>query len=179
MLTAYHRNTNYSVVDAELIDSLYRRVYMEKVLGRRRLRVLHASRVVDLEETADGVLAVVEYLPDGSLTRLDADVIVYATGHRPADPLRVLGRTGRLCRRDGTGRLAIGRDHRLDLTIPSRAGLFVTGASDHAHGLSSTLLSNVAVRAGELLESTLANTRDLARSRRRLKTAEPSASEAS
>jgi L-ornithine N5-oxygenase len=188
MLTTYHRNTNYSVVDADLIDSLYRRVYKEKVLGRQRLRVLHASRVVDLEETADGVLAVVEYLPDGSLTRLDADVIIYATGHRPADPVRVLGRTGRLCRRDGAGRLVIGRDHRLDLTIPSRAGLFVTGASDHAHGISSTLLSNVAVRAGELLDSALANTRNLAESTegqrapaptRHLSSTKPSASEAS
>lgn len=178
MLAAYHRNTNYSVVDSELIDSLYRRTYMEKVLGRQRLRVLHASRVVDLEEGPDGVLAVIEYLPDGSLTRLDADVVVYATGYRPADPLRVLGRTGRLCRRDGAGRLVIGRDHRLDLTIPSRAGLFVTGASDHAHGISSTLLSNVAVRAGELLESALANTRDLVESRH-LTTTKSSASEAS
>lgn len=158
MLCGYHRNTNYSVVDSELIDALYRRVYAEKVTGRQRLRVMNVSRIVDLAETADGVLAFVEYLPDGSSTRLDADVIVYATGYRPSDPTQVLGRTARLCRRDGAGRLGIGRDHRLDLTIPGRAGLFLTGASEHAHGLSSTLLSNVAVRAGELLESMVAET---------------------
>ena len=160
-LWGYHRNTNYSVVDGELIDALYRRVYRDKVLGRQRLRVLHASRVVDVEESVSGVRTVVEYLPDGGLTTLDADAIVYATGYRPADPMRILGRTGRLCRRDGGGRLSIGRDHRLDLTIPSRGGLFVTGASEHAHGLSSTLLSNVAVRAGEILESVLTSAVDL------------------
>src|SRR5918992_1551962 len=65
MLAGYHRNTNYSVVDAELIDALYRRVYTDKVLGRQRLRVMQASRVVDLEETAKSVRAVVEHLPDG------------------------------------------------------------------------------------------------------------------
>src|SRR5918992_1263027 len=65
MLSGYHRNTNYSVVDAELIDALYRRVYTDKVLGRQRLRVMQASRVVDLEETAKSVRAVVEHLPDG------------------------------------------------------------------------------------------------------------------
>jgi L-ornithine N5-oxygenase len=149
------------VVDSELIDALYRRIYLEKVTGRPRLRVLNASRVADLAETPDGVLVVVEHLPDGAVTRLDADAIVYATGYRPADPTRVLGRTARLCRRDVAGRLSIGRDHRLDLTIPSRAGLFVTGASEHAHGLSETLLSNVAIRAGELLESMLTETLDL------------------
>ena len=161
MLTAYHRNTNYSVVDSELIDALYRRSYMEKVTGRQSLRVMNASRVVDLAETSDRVLAFVEFLPDGEITRLDADVIVYATGYRPSDPTRVLGRTARLCRRDGAGRLSIGRDHRLDLTIPGGASLFVTGASEHAHGLSETLLSNVAVRAGELVESLMSQTIDL------------------
>jgi L-ornithine N5-monooxygenase len=161
MLTAYHRNTNYSVVDRELIDALYRRSYIEKVTGRRLLRVMNASRIVDLAETADRVLTFVEFLPDGEITRLDADVIVYATGYRPSDPTRVLGRTARLCRRDGAGRLSIGRDHRLDLTIPGAAGLFLTGASEHAHGLSETLLSNVAVRAGELVASLLTQPIDL------------------
>jgi L-ornithine N5-monooxygenase len=188
MLLGYHRNTNYSVVDSELIDALYRRAYREKVAGRERLRVMNASRVVDLAETEDGVLAFVEFLPNGQITRLDADVIVYATGYRPSDPTRVLGRTARLCRSDGAGRLSIGRDHRLDLTIPGRAGLFVTGVSEHAHGLSSTLLSNVAVRAGELVESMISETIDLAESAseeqrpvaptRHLK-AQPSAREAS
>ncbi|HEV3363384.1 MAG TPA: lysine N(6)-hydroxylase/L-ornithine N(5)-oxygenase family protein [Acidimicrobiia bacterium] len=161
MLSAYHRNTNYSVVDSELIDALFRRVYAEKVTGHQRLRIMNASRVVDLAETADGVLALVEFLPNGEISRLASDVIIYATGYRPSDPTRVLGRTARLCRRDGAGRLSIGRDHRLDLTIPGRAGLFVTGASEHAHGLSATLLSNVAVRAGELVEAMLTETIDL------------------
>jgi L-ornithine N5-monooxygenase len=188
MLCGYHRNTNYSVVDGELIDALYRRTYMEKVLGRPRLRVLNASRVVDVDEAAGGVRVVVEYLPDGELTTLEADAIVYATGYRPADPMRILGRAGGLCRRDGAGRLSIGRDHRLDLTIPSRAGLFLTGGSEHAHGLSTTLLSNVAVRAGEILGSVLTDAVDLGAepvqgsrpsgSARHL-TAQPSAREAS
>jgi L-ornithine N5-monooxygenase len=161
MLLGYHRNTNYSVVDSELIDALYRRAYAEKVTGRQRLRVMNVSRVVDLAEKPEGVLAIVEHLADGGVTRLDADVIVYATGYTPSDPTQVLGRTARLCRRDGAGRLSIGRDHRLDLTIPGRAGLFLTGASEHAHGLSATLLSNVAIRAGELVESMLTETIDL------------------
>ncbi len=59
MLSGYHRNTNYSVVDNELIDALYRRTYLEKVTGRPLLRVMNVSRVVELAETRDGVLAFV------------------------------------------------------------------------------------------------------------------------
>ena len=37
MLLTYHRNTNYSVVDRELIHELYRRHYQETVAGETRL----------------------------------------------------------------------------------------------------------------------------------------------
>jgi L-ornithine N5-oxygenase len=36
------------------------------------------------------------------------------------------------------------------------AGIYVQGATEHTHGLSSTLLSNVAVRSGEIAASIVA-----------------------
>jgi L-ornithine N5-oxygenase len=47
----YHGNTNYSVVDIDLIDDLYRQTYQEKVLGTERLRFLNVSRLTDVKET--------------------------------------------------------------------------------------------------------------------------------
>ena len=40
------------------------------------------------------------------------------------------------------------------------AGISVQGATEHTHGLSSTLLSNVAVRSGEIAASVAASIRD-------------------
>jgi L-ornithine N5-oxygenase len=76
MMLDYHGNTNYSVVDAELIEDLYGRVYREKVLGRERLRLFNASRVADAVETAGGVRTTVESLLTGERTVLDADIVV-------------------------------------------------------------------------------------------------------
>src|SRR5690606_38199663 len=39
-LLDYHRNTNYSVVDLDLIEQLYAISYQEKVRGEERLRIL-------------------------------------------------------------------------------------------------------------------------------------------
>ncbi|CAM5584921.1 hypothetical protein SBADM41S_01856 [Streptomyces badius] len=58
---AYHGNTNYSVVDIDLIDDLYRQMYREKVLGTERLRFLNVSRVTDVEEKPDSVRTTVTY----------------------------------------------------------------------------------------------------------------------
>jgi L-ornithine N5-oxygenase len=150
MLMTYHASTNYSAVDLDVINALYRRVYQEKVSGERRLRVMNVSRVVELVEQPDLVRAVVEFLPTGERTVLDADVVVYATGYRSGDPLALLGELGDHCLRRDDGSLRVERDYRLATTGDVRCGIYVQGATEHTHGISSTLLSNTAVRAGEI-----------------------------
>ncbi len=93
-LMAYHGNTNYSVVDIDLIDDLYRQMYREKVLGTERLRFLNVSRVTGVVEKTDSVHATVRSLVTDEESELEADVVVFATGYSPADPLALLGRVG-------------------------------------------------------------------------------------
>ncbi|GIF01410.1 lysine N(6)-hydroxylase/L-ornithine N(5)-oxygenase family protein [Paractinoplanes rishiriensis] len=160
MLFDYHRNTNYSVVDGDLIQDLYRRVYRERVLGRQRLRMMNASRVADLEARPDGVTAVVEHLPTGERVALEADAIVYATGYRPVDTARLLGTAGPLCRRDDENLLRIDRDYRVVTEDHLHAGIYLQGNTEHAHGITATLLSAVAVRSGEIVASVAADVAD-------------------
>ncbi|MBB4915673.1 lysine N(6)-hydroxylase/L-ornithine N(5)-oxygenase family protein [Streptosporangium saharense] len=159
-LLDYHANTNYSVVDLELIEELYRRAYQEKVVGRERLRILNVSRVVGLDEVTDGVRVHVDHLATGASTVLDCDAVVFATGYRPVDPAELLGDLAGHCRLDDEGRLLVGADYRV-LTDPSvKAGIYLQGGTEYAHGLSSSLLSNVAVRAGDVVRSIAGGTRD-------------------
>jgi L-ornithine N5-monooxygenase len=60
-----------------------------------------------------------------------------------------------LCKRDITGRLDVDRDYRIRMEDGVRHGIYLQGATEHTHGLSSTLLSNTAVRAGEVADSLL------------------------
>ncbi len=85
---AYHANTNYSVVDQELIQELYRRVYDERVRGEPRLHVHHLSSVVGVAVERDAVRLRVETLTDGGTRDLTVDAAVFATGYRP-EPVRL------------------------------------------------------------------------------------------
>ena len=153
----YHRNTNYSVVDLELIDDLYRRSYAERVQGRQRLRIMGASCVEDVAEDAAGVDVTVADLAAGGRETLRADALVYATGYRPVDPGRTLGTAAALCARAEDGRLAVGRDYRAAGVPGSDAvGIYLQGGTEATHGITSTLLSNVAIRAGEIVASVAA-----------------------
>jgi L-ornithine N5-oxygenase len=153
MLFDYHRNTNYSVVDAELIEELYRREYRERVQGGRRLRMMNASRVLAVDESAEGLRVSVESMPSGEVEQVEADVLVYATGYRPVDTLRLLGTAGGRVERRHDGTPAVHRDYRLRLDRPAEAAIYVQGGTEHSHGISSSLLSNVAVRTGEIVTS--------------------------
>ncbi|REF00052.1 lysine N(6)-hydroxylase/L-ornithine N(5)-oxygenase family protein [Thermomonospora umbrina] len=153
MLLDYHHSTNYSVVDLDLIDELYRRSYQEQVTGERRLRFLNASRLVESRADRDGVRATVEFLPTGERTTLEADAVVYATGYRTGDPAALLGEVAEHCLRRPEGGLRVERDYRIATTDDVRCGIYLQGATEDSHGITSTLLSNTAVRVGEIVAS--------------------------
>ncbi|WP_156365093.1 lysine N(6)-hydroxylase/L-ornithine N(5)-oxygenase family protein [Sciscionella sediminilitoris] len=155
-LLDYHGNTNYSAVDLELIEDLYRRMYQERVLGKQRLRVCNLAEAQGVRETEDGVRVTIRSLVSGEHTELEADAVVYATGYRPADPSPLLGELEPYCARDEQDRLRVERDYRLRTAPRMRAGLYLQGGTEHTHGITSSLLSNTAVRVGEIRDSLLA-----------------------
>jgi L-ornithine N5-oxygenase len=159
MILGYHGNTNYSVVDPELIGSLFRRHYHEKVSGHERLRFHNVSRIADSVEVDGRVELAVESMIDGSREVITADLVVFATGYRPSDPCELLGGLADACVRDDAGRLRVERDYRVATTSDVTAGIYVQGATEHSHGLSSTLLSTIAVRTGEIADSIASRTR--------------------
>ncbi|WP_197320509.1 lysine N(6)-hydroxylase/L-ornithine N(5)-oxygenase family protein [Saccharomonospora sp. NB11] len=162
-LLAYHANTNYSVVDLDLIEDLYRRHYRETVLGRQRLRLFNTSRVVEVVETGDGARVTVESLTTGQRTVLDADVAVCATGYRPSDVTALFGEDATMFRRDEAGRPLVARDYRMLTDSGGAAAVYVQGgATEHSHGITSSLLSNNAIRSQEILDSVLRRAADRA-----------------
>ncbi len=158
MMLDYHGNTNYSVVDQDLIEDLYRRVYQEKVRGEERLRLLNVSRVTEAVRAGDRVHTVVESMITGERTVLDADAVVFATGYRTPDPDRLLGDLAAECRRDETGQVVVSRDYRIDATARLKAGVYLQGGTEHTHGISSSLLSNTSIRSAEILDSIVRST---------------------
>ncbi len=158
MIMGYHGNTNYSVVDHDLIEDLYRRSYQEKVRGEERLRLLNVSRVERAVRSGDRVHTVVESMITGERTALDVDAVVFATGYRTPDPAWLLGDAAAEFSRDDTGQVVVARDYRIETTPRLRAGVYLQGGTEHTHGISSSLLSNTSIRSAEILDSIVQHT---------------------
>lgn len=154
-LLGYHANTNYSVVDGDLITSLYREVYQDRVSGRERLRILNTTRLTGVEHTADGARALVRNLATGEEYALESDAVVLATGYTQVDPRELLGTLAPACLTDQDDRLRVDRDHRVLTAGHVDVGIYLQGGTEHTHGITSSLLSTLAVRSGEICDSML------------------------
>lgn len=151
----YHGNTNYSVVDDEVIQSLHRRAYDEELRGTRRLSFLPMTRVLGVKRVADDTRISVRSMLTDAHDDFEVDLVVFATGYDPMDPGRVLGELDRYCLRDEAGRYRVERDYRMVTGPELDCGIYLQGGTEHSHGLSSSLLSNIAVRSGEIVASIL------------------------
>ena len=97
----------------------------------------------------------VEFLPTGEREVLSADILVHATGYRPRDVGDTSGRSANSAcatRRTPAGRPRLPGRHR----PRGHRGIYLQGGTEHTHGITSTLLSTTAVRAGEICASLLA-----------------------
>ncbi|WP_030722388.1 lysine N(6)-hydroxylase/L-ornithine N(5)-oxygenase family protein [Streptomyces griseus] len=149
----YHRNTNYSVVDDEVIRGLYRRAYDDDVRGVKRLEFLNLTRVTGVKRAGSETRVTLQVGPDAETRELDFDVLVCATGYKGMEPTALLGDLDRHCLRDEAGRFRMERDYRIVTGPGMRCGIYLQGGTEHSHGLTSSLLSNIAVRSGEIAES--------------------------
>jgi len=149
----HHKNTNYSVVDDEVIESLYQRHYQDMVEEKRRLHFVNVARLREVAEVGDTVQVDIESMLTGQLNRLDVDLLICSTGYEPMNPAAILGELDGYCVRDAENRYCVERDYRVMTSPELHCGIYLQGGTEHTHGLSSSLLSNIAVRSGEIVGS--------------------------
>jgi L-ornithine N5-oxygenase len=152
----YHSNTNYSVVDDDVIRALYRRAYDEDVRGGSRLQFLNLTRVTGVKRSGAETRVTIQAGPHSEVRELEVDALVCATGYKAMEPTGLLGDLDRYCLRDDAGRYRMERDYRIVTDPEMRCGIYLQGGTEHTHGLTSSLLSNVAVRGGEIADSLVA-----------------------
>jgi L-ornithine N5-oxygenase len=163
----YHRNTNYSVADSDVITDLYQRSYDEDVAGEARLQFLNLTRISGAKQAREKVCVSLSSLVDGHPQELEVDAVVCATGYGAMDPTSLLGDLDQYCLRDEQGRYRVQRDYRIVTGSGLRCGIYLQGGIEHSHGLTASLLSNTAVRGGEIADA-IVHSRAVARPQERV-----------
>lgn len=151
------RDVNYAVVDHPLIKRIYRRLYDEKVAGKERARVLryqHLERVTD--EPGEPVRAEFRHVLTGARTTVECDAVVVASGYGWSKDHALLTELAPHFVRGESGEVCLGRDYSVATGPELAAGLYLQGYEEATHGISATVLSLIANRAQDIVDSILA-----------------------
>ncbi|MEW2526414.1 SidA/IucD/PvdA family monooxygenase [Streptomyces sp. NPDC047071] len=146
------RNSNYGAVEERLLDDLYRLTYLDEVTGRRRLFIHPYARLVAAGPGEDGTLATFQDRLDGTTTTLPCDLVVLATGYERRLDGATFADVLPYVRRDASGEPELTATHRVALTPPLTAGLYVQGLGESSFGLGDTLLSLLPFRSRQIVD---------------------------
>ncbi len=151
---AAHANTNDAVVAPSTLQQLYDLDYRDRWLGEGRFVWHRNSELAAVEQlgpvAGERVRLGIRSRLSGQVTTIDTDLLVCATGYTALDPATLLGEGAGLLRRDPAGRVLAERDYAARWRLPAGGALYLLGQTRHQHGISNTLLSTIAVRAGEI-----------------------------
>ena len=143
------RSTNYSVVDLDLIERIYRLLYEQRVSGMQRHQLWTGQEVEQVQLSKQGIALGIRHLADGARAQATFDAVVLATGYRRDAHLALLADVGPYLSQG----FAVERDYRLPTVSNFQPRIYLQGSCEESHGLSDTLLSVLAVRSQEILES--------------------------
>ena len=159
-LVAEYQNTNYSVVDLDLIERIYGIFYRQKVSGINR----QAFRTMTVVEKATagplGIELVLRNNANGDTSVSHYDAVILATGYE-----RQMHRELLAPLQAYMGDFEVARDYRIVTDERCKAGIYIQGFSQASHGLSDTLLSVLPIRADEIAASLYENDRHRGKAR--------------
>lgn len=149
-----HANTNYGVADSEIIAAIHREAYKDRVAGRQRFHLERLTRLVDAAHEGAGLTLALSDPTGEQMRSLRVDYLVCATGYTPIAPQSLFSDALlELIHTDSSGKPQLGRDYRVATDPRLSAGIYIQGDCEDSHGLSATLISNLAIRAGEISDS--------------------------
>lgn len=147
LIQEFH-NTNYSVVDLDLIERIYGIFYRQKVAGADRHAFLCRRNVEAAKADAGGIELTLRDSATGAVETHRYDAVILATGYERKSHRELLAPL-----QDYLGDFEVGRDYRVLADERLHAGIYLQGFTQDSHGLSDTLLSVLPMRAEEIAAS--------------------------
>ena len=145
------RLTNYAGVTPDMLDTLFRQVYLERLTGEQRLSMV---TMVDVEaaEMLDGeIVLTLNDKMRGGRDELRCDLVLLGTGFEGRAPSMIRD----LADACGIGDVRVSRNYRMITPPDITAGCYLQGTNEATHGIADSLISVLAVRAGEIVADLL------------------------
>jgi L-ornithine N5-oxygenase len=140
-----YKHTNYSAVDAPMIEQIYGIFYHQKVSKIERHKFRSSSVINKVNATTKGVELLINNLSTGEINTCEYDLVILATGYKRNKHRELLGSLA-----DYLGNYEVDRNYKVTTSDSFQVPIFLQGYCESSHGLSDTLLSVLAIRSAEI-----------------------------
>ncbi|GAB3979784.1 L-ornithine N(5)-monooxygenase PvdA [Actinoallomurus acanthiterrae] len=157
LLREMHRS-NYAGLAPGMLDTLYREMYQERLMGTERLRMITMTEIAGARLEGDDVVLSITDRKTRRTDELRCDAVLLGTGFVRGMPRLVQD----LAAAAGVGGATVDRNYRMNLPPSYTADCYLQGVNEATHGIADSLLSVLAIRAQDVL-SDLLSRRETAR----------------
>ncbi|CAO1597603.1 hypothetical protein XANCAGTX0491_001410 [Xanthoria calcicola] len=157
--TLSNKATNYGVVRPELLDRLYEAMYHQRLHeadpSKWQFKIVPWREVVGFEKDGESLRLRLKNTSNGEMSISDDayDLAILGTGYERKGHETLLESTRGLLEEE---RFAVERDYRVKYrkdAVAEGCGVYLQGCCEDTHGLGDSLLSMLAVRGGEMVDS--------------------------
>ncbi|MGJ6962062.1 SidA/IucD/PvdA family monooxygenase [Streptosporangium sp. G11] len=146
LLGEMHR-TNYAGLSPGLLENLYRQIYLERLVGQERIRMITMAEIAGARVEGDEIVLTLQDRKSGGYDELPCDVLLLGTGFDRRMPTLIRD----LAARAGLDEIGVDRFYKLSLPVGSDAACYLQGVNEDTHGIADSLLSTLANRAEEIV----------------------------
>ncbi|MGB3466937.1 MAG: SidA/IucD/PvdA family monooxygenase, partial [Cyclobacteriaceae bacterium] len=153
--------TNYSASDYDVLDKLYRKIYLQKVRGTEQMVIHRSADIQKVNKRTDKIAISYTKLESPEIAEESFDLVVLATGFKNTGtrdheeqihPL--LSDLKRYLSIDQDGNLPVNLDYSLQLKNRETSTLFLNGLCESSHGMGDAgSFSLLALRSQRIVES--------------------------
>lgn len=144
----------YKGISAETIGEIYDELYQRTVAGDWPPVLLAPGVEVTAAGQREGRIELtLRHTQEGGTATVRTDAVVCATGYAERDLGELLAPMRQLIKRDGSGRIAVGADYRVELAGEISGSLFVQNAERHTHGVGAPDLGLAAWRSATIVNT--------------------------
>ncbi len=146
------RRTNYAGLTPELLEELYRLLYVQRLDEEQRTRVITMTDVVGAQMAGDEVRLELRDQRTGRSAHLACDLVLLGTGYEKGMP----GLVRQLAAALGCDELRLTRNYRVALDRNGEGAAYLLGVNEETHGMADSLLSVLAHRSEDIATDMLA-----------------------
>jgi L-ornithine N5-oxygenase len=154
LLHEMHR-TNYAGLTPDMLDTLYRQMYLEKLTGTERIEMIPMVDVAHAELDGREIVLTLVDRKSGARSEQRCDVLLLGTGFNKKMPWIVRDMANSV----GLDAIEVNRSYRMNLPPSFTGTCHLQGINEATHGIADSLLSVMAARGEEIVVDVLASRR--------------------